>query len=45
MSAIKNGQPVACSTLRKALLTVRQVSGVMFDVDAYIVNRCTMQLR
>jgi len=45
MSAIKNGQPVACSTLRKALLAVRQASAVMFDVDAYIVDRRTMQPR
>ncbi len=45
MSAIKNGQPVACSTLRKTLLAVRQASGVMFDVDAYIVDQRTMQPR
>lgn len=42
---IKNGQPVARSTLRNALLAVRQVSGVMFEVDAYIVDRRTMQPR
>ena len=41
VSAIKNGQPVARSTLRKALLAVRQASGVMFDIDAYIVDQRT----
>ena len=41
----KNGQPVARSTLRKALLAVRQASGMMFDVDACIVDQRTMQPR
>lgn len=41
LAAIKGGRPVARSTLRKALLTVRQVSGSMFDVDAYIVDQRT----
>ena len=39
MLAIARGQPVARSTLRKALMAVRQGSGVMFDVDAYIVDQ------
>jgi hypothetical protein len=39
VAAIKQGQPVARSTLRKALLAVRQASGSMFDVDAYIVDQ------
>jgi hypothetical protein len=41
VAAIKSGQPVARSTLRKALLAVRRTSGSMFDVDAYIVDRRT----
>ena len=41
ISAIDSGQPVARSTLRKALFAVRGASGVMFDVDAYIVDRRT----
>ena len=43
--AIRNGQPVARSTLRKALQAVRQASGVMFDVDAYIVDQRTLPPR
>jgi hypothetical protein len=43
LAAIKGGRPVARSTLRKALLAVRQASGAMFDVDAYIVDRRTTQ--
>ena len=39
LAAIKGGRPVARSTLRKALLAVRQASGSMFDVDAYIVDQ------
>jgi hypothetical protein len=39
LAAIKGGQPVARSTLRKALLAVRQASGSMFDIDAYIVDQ------
>ena len=41
MLAIKGGQPVAHSTLRKALLAVCQASGVIFDVNAYIIDQCT----
>ena len=43
--AIKNGQPVARSTLRKALQAVREASGVMFDADAYIVDQRTLRSR
>jgi hypothetical protein len=39
LSAIKEGQPVARSTLRRALEAARAASGAMFDVDAYIVDR------
>ncbi|MGD0434430.1 MAG: hypothetical protein ABSA58_25400 [Acetobacteraceae bacterium] len=39
LAAIKAGRPLARSTLRKALQAVRQVSGSMFDVDAYIVDQ------
>jgi hypothetical protein len=39
LAAIKGGQPVARSTLRKALLAVRQASGSTFDIDAYIVDQ------
>jgi hypothetical protein len=45
LAAIREGRPVARSTLRKALLAARQASGSMFDVDAYIVDRRTLQLR
>jgi hypothetical protein len=41
LAAIEDGRPVARSTLRKALLAVRQTSGSMFDVDAYIVDQRT----
>ena len=41
MLAIRDGRPVSRSTLRKALLALRQASGVMFDVDAYIVDQRT----
>ncbi len=37
--AIENGRPLARSTLRKALLAARQVTGSMFDVDHYIVDQ------
>ena len=37
--AIENGRPLARSTLRKALLAARQVTGSMFDVDDYIVDQ------
>ena len=39
--AIKNGQPVARSTLRKALQAVSRASGVMLDVESYIVDQRT----
>jgi hypothetical protein len=45
LAAIKGGLPVARSTLRKALLAVRQASGSMFDVDAYIVDQRTARPR
>jgi hypothetical protein len=45
LTAIRAGRPVARSTLRKALLAVRQASGSMFDVDAYIVDQRTAQSR
>ena len=41
LAAIKNGQPVARSTLRAALAAARTASGVSFDIDAYIVDRRT----
>jgi len=34
LTAIKGGQPIARSTLRKALLAARQASGSVIDVDA-----------
>ena len=40
--AIKSGRPVARSTLRKALHAVRQATGVMFDIDDYIVDQRTL---
>jgi hypothetical protein len=43
--AIEEGRPVARSTLRKALLAVRQATGSMFDLDAYIVDKRTAHLR
>lgn len=39
LGAIENGRPLARSTLRKALLAARYVSGSMFDVDVYIVDQ------
>ena len=45
LAAIKGGRPVARSTPRKALPAVRQASGSMFDVDAYIVDQRTAQSR
>jgi hypothetical protein len=45
LAAIRQGQPVARSTLRKALEAVRHASGSMFDVDAYIVDQRTAQPR
>jgi len=44
-AAITGGRPVARSTLRKALLAVRQASGTMFDVDAFIVDQRTAHSR
>jgi hypothetical protein len=43
LAAIKGGRPVARSTLRKALLVVRQASGSTFNVDAYIVDQRNTQ--
>jgi hypothetical protein len=45
MLAIKGGAPIARSTLRKALLALGQESGVMFDVNAYIVDQRTTRPR
>jgi hypothetical protein len=45
LAAIKQGQPLARSTLRKALTVVRHTSGSMFDVDAFIVDQRTAQTR
>lgn len=39
LAAIKAGQHVARSTLRKALLAARQASGSVLYVDAYIVDQ------
>ena len=41
LAAIKGGQPVARSTLRKALLATRRASGTMLDIDPYIVDQRT----
>ena len=41
LATIKGSRPVARSTLRKALLALRQASGSIFDVDAYIVDQRT----
>lgn len=41
LAAIEAGQPVARSTLRKALLAVSQATGTIFDVDALIVDQRT----
>jgi hypothetical protein len=43
--AIREGRPLARSTLRKALLAVRHVSGLLFDVDAYIVDQRSVSPR
>ncbi len=45
LAAIKEGRPVARSTLRKALLAARQASGSTFDVNAYMVDRRTVAPR
>jgi hypothetical protein len=39
LRAIAAGQPVARSTLRKALLAARAASPAMFDIDVYIVDQ------
>jgi hypothetical protein len=39
LAAIRDGQPVARSTLRKALLAACQASGALIDFDSYIVDR------
>jgi hypothetical protein len=39
LAAIKQGQPLARSTLRKALVAVSHTTGSMFDVDAYIEDQ------
>ena len=39
VAAIAGGQPVARSTLRRALLATRLASGGTFDIDAYIVDQ------
>ncbi len=41
LAAIEAGQPVARSTLRKALLAVSHATGTMLDVDALIVDQRT----
>lgn len=38
-AAILSGQPVARSTLRKALLNLQRRSGSIFDLDDYAVDR------
>ena len=45
LAAIQSGQPMARSTLRKVLLAARASRGVMFDVDAYIVDQRTVSSR
>jgi len=42
LAAIKEGRPLARSTLRKALLTACQAWGTIFDVDAYLVDKRTI---
>jgi hypothetical protein len=39
LAAIAAGQPVARSTLRRALLAARSVAGTMIDIDPYIVDQ------
>jgi hypothetical protein len=41
LAAIEAGQPVARSTLRKALLAMSHGTGTRFDVDALIVDQRT----
>jgi hypothetical protein len=45
LAAIKDGQPVARSTLRKALLAACHASGSILDLDTYIVDRRVNQPR
>jgi hypothetical protein len=45
LAAIKDGRPVARSTLRKALLAACQASGEILDLDTYIVDRRLNQPR
>jgi hypothetical protein len=45
LAAIEAGQPVARSTLRKALLAIGHTTGTMFDVDALIVDQRTTKPR
>jgi hypothetical protein len=45
LASIRDRQPVARSTLRKALLAVCQASGSMIGLDAYIVDRRVNQPR
>ncbi len=45
LASIKDGQPVARSTLRKALLAACQASGEILDLDTYIVDRRLSQPR
>jgi len=45
LTAIKDGRPVARSTLRKALEAARVASGSAFDIDAYIVDHRAAHLR
>jgi hypothetical protein len=39
LAMIMQGQPLARSSLRKALIAMRHATGPMFDVDAYIVDQ------
>jgi hypothetical protein len=39
LAAIKAGQPMVRSTLRRALMAMQKASGTMFDVDAHIVDQ------
>ena len=39
VALLKAGKPMARSTIRRALLAVRQASGSLFDVDELIVDQ------
>ncbi len=39
IALLKAGKPMARSTIRRALLMVRQASGSLFDVDELIVDQ------